>query len=243
MIAEERGRKLPLNKSTGNMYPFVDYTYNPMKGFCPYNCSYCYTHRWGSQKPLHLDEKELRVDLGSGNSIFVCSGCDLFHPDVKEADYARIIAHIRQFQENRYLLHTKNPARVLELAHKGYSWPGGSTVCVTVETNRWYSDMGNAPDPKKRLIDLSHIGDERMITIEPIMDFDITEFAGALAACWPLKQVNIGADSGRNQLKEPSEEKLRLLIDWLQTHTTVYLKKNLRRLLPEHKFYKQGARY
>jgi protein gp37 len=74
-----------LRKSTGNMYAWVDFTWNPIKGACPYNCGYCYTRRWGDLRPLlHLDERELRVDLMSGNCVFVCSGCDLFHPDISK---------------------------------------------------------------------------------------------------------------------------------------------------------------
>jgi protein gp37 len=231
---------MPLKKRTGNMYEFITHTWNPIKGFCPYNCSYCFTHRWGDQNPLHLDEKELRVNLGSGNFIFICSGCDLFHPDIPEEMFSRVLRHVREFQDNRYLLHTKNPARVLELAHKGYSWPGGSEICVTAETNRWYSDMGNAPDPIERLHELARIGGKRMITIEPVMDFDITEFSMAIGQSFPY-QVNIGADSGHNGLKEPSAEKLALLIDWLVTRTKVYLKPNLRRLLPEHRLYGEAT--
>ena len=152
--------------------------------------------------------------------------------------FSRVLQHVREFQDNRYLLHTKNPARVLEFAHKGYSWPGSPTVCVTVETNRWYSSMGNAPDPVERLHELAKIGGKRMITIEPVMDFDITEFSMAIGQIFPY-QVNIGADSGHghNRLKEPSAEKLILLIDWLATRTKVHLKSNLRRLLPEHRMY------
>ena len=70
-------------KSKSNMYRFIDERWNPVKGRCPFDCSYCYVKRWGNtQKPLHLDVKELRRDLGRDKFIFVCSGCDLFHPDV-----------------------------------------------------------------------------------------------------------------------------------------------------------------
>jgi hypothetical protein len=231
---------MPLKKATGNMYSFVTHTWNPLKGFCPFNCSYCYTHRWGDQNPLHLDEKELRVNLGAGNFIFVCSGCDLFHPEVSENDFARIMAHVREYQDNRYLLHTKNPERILELAHKGYSWPGGSIVCVTVESDIWCSQMGNAPVPFGRLNDLARISGEKMITIEPVMDFNIGQFSELIQHCKPV-QVNIGADSGHNHLLEPGEGKLRALIEELEPFTKVHLKKNLRRLLPEHRLYEQGA--
>lgn len=32
---------MTINKSKGNMYPFVSHTWNPIKGKCPHNCSYC----------------------------------------------------------------------------------------------------------------------------------------------------------------------------------------------------------
>lgn len=47
------------------------------------------------------------------------------------------------------------------------------------------------------------------------------------------EQVNIGADSGKNNLSEPSAEKVRALIDELSKFTKVVQKKNLRRLLIE----------
>jgi hypothetical protein len=97
--------------------------------------------------------------------------------------------------------------------------------------------MGNAPDPMKRIESLGCIGDKRMLAIEPVMNFDIVNFTAAIAGIFPLYQVNIGADSLRHNLPEPSEEKLRFLVDWLATHTRVHLKKNLRRLLPEHRLY------
>jgi hypothetical protein len=49
--------------------------------------------------------------------------------------------------------------------------------------------------------------------------------------------VNIGADSGRNGLPEPSSWKIERLIEALGKHTKIHLKKNLRRILPESGFY------
>lgn len=46
-----------LNKSKGNMYPWVTYTWNPIKGKCPHECRYCYMKGY-PQPELHLDEKE-----------------------------------------------------------------------------------------------------------------------------------------------------------------------------------------
>jgi hypothetical protein len=45
------------------------------------------------------------------------------------------------------------------------------------------------------------------------------------------EQVNIGADTGRNNLPEPPKEQILELIAELEKFTTVVQKKNLRRLL------------
>ena len=68
-----------LNKQSGNMYPWVDYTINFIKGKCPHECSYCYMHNNPSWKnPYWFDEKEFEIDLGSCNTIFIGSSIDHF---------------------------------------------------------------------------------------------------------------------------------------------------------------------
>jgi len=223
--------------SRSDMYEWIDRRWNPVKGECGFGCEYCYTKRWGKQRPIHLDEQELRVDLGSDNFIFVCSGCDLFHPAISDFWIAQICVHARDFPYNRYLFHTKNPARILELTDRGFSWPPGTVFCVTAESDIKYPQMGSAPDPAFRLMDLSKIKNSRMVTIEPVMTMQfIPYFSELILKCEP-EQVNIGADSGRNKLTEPTREELEELIEQLAPHTKVKLKKNLRRLLPEHRLY------
>jgi hypothetical protein len=75
-----------------------------------------------------------------------------------------------------------------------------------------------------------------MIAIEPIMDFSPVEFSILINSCEP-ELVNIGADSGRNRLPEPSREKVEELIKLLDHPTKIHLKKNLRRILPESRCY------
>jgi protein gp37 len=55
------------------------------------------------QKPLRLDEKELKTNLGQGNYIFVCSGCDLFHPDVPDKWINTVYARTLEYPGNQYL--------------------------------------------------------------------------------------------------------------------------------------------
>jgi DNA repair photolyase len=226
-----------IKPSTGNMYNFVTHTWNPVKGKCGYGCFYCYVNKWKrNNNPLHVDESCFRDDLGKGNFFFICSGCDLFHPNVPDEWINRVLQYMRQYQDSKYLLHTKNPGRVLELAQKGFVWPGDTTLCVTIESNRWFEEMGEASEPEARFDILSRISGKRMITVEPVMDFDVTEFAEQILNCRPV-QVNIGADSCGNALIEPSAVKLQELIERLRPHTKIHLKKNLKRLLPEHELY------
>jgi DNA repair photolyase len=215
------------------MYPFLDWIWNPIKGECPYHCSYCYVSRmmdrYGKkQNPLHLDERELRTNLGAGNLIFVCSGCDLFHPDVPNEWICKIIDNASLF-ENKYLWHTKNPERLLKYS----AWiPSTDTVCVTIETNRDIKDISGAPDPYERAYIMHNLEIPLMITAEPLIDFDLVEFVEMIMDLNPI-QVNIGADSGNNHLPEPSPEKIGALIESLRPFTRVYLKKNLERLYKE----------
>lgn len=223
---------MPLKKSTGNMYEWITHTWNPVKGECSFDCSYCYVKRWKTQPLIHLDESELRADLGNGNSIFVCSGCDLFGPYVPAEWIGKVRAHTLEHPSNKYLWHTKNPRRLVELIEPGLF----DIACVTIESNRGYPSITRAPLPAERTTYLSRFEGQRMITVEPILCFDPDVFSDMILESDPM-QVNIGADSGRNNLPEPSRIDIETLIELLAPYTKVVLKKNLRRILPGHRLY------
>jgi DNA repair photolyase len=214
------------------MYEFVTHTWNPVKGKCWHDCAYCYMKRWGEQKPLRLDEAELRTDLGEGNFIFVGSSCDLFAQDVPD-EWIRRVADktLEGSRGNKYLWQTKNPLRFTELCDSGLSFPPASLFCATAETNRHYPEiMRDAPPPLERIEYLRMFLCDCVITIEPILDFDMDEFAREIRNTDPVR-VNIGADSGGNHLPEPPAEKVRELIAELERFTEVVCKKNLGRLM------------
>ena len=227
---------MPLKKTSGNMYSFITHTWNPVKGKCGYNCSYCYVKKWKKEQPLYLNKNELRADLGMGNFIFVCSGCDLFHPDIPDKWIMKVIEHTYSGFGNRFLYHTKNPNRAVELWEEGYFGENNTTLCVTVESNIPWPGISEAPQPYDRIYAASQWPADLMITVEPVMDFDVMTFSEMILSCATV-QVNIGADSLRKNLPEPSQEKLENLIDLIAPQTKVHLKKNLRRLLPEHELY------
>jgi len=220
-LKENKGKK-------SNMYRFVTHIWNPVRGKCPYECSYCYVNKWGNiQKPLFFDYSYLKDNLGNERIIFICSGCDLFAPDVPIEWIAAIKKHTMQYPGNKYLWHTKNPQRLVETIEPGPS----DIACVTIESNRGYPSISKAPLPIERITYLNKWEGKRMITVEPVMDFDLDLFGGMLLET-SLIQVNIGADSSSNGLPEPPPSKVKALIEHLEKHNVVvHRKDNLARIL------------
>jgi DNA repair photolyase len=217
-----------LNVSKGNMYDFVTHTWNTIKGKCPHGCSYCYMKRWGQLKDVRFDKSELKTDLGSDNFIFVGSSCDIFAESIPEAWIKSTLAHCN-IHNSRYLLQTKNPDRLANFAYM--MDPDKYVLCTTIESN--HNEKNNAPPVAERAYAMSILSEiyPTYVTIEPIMEFDLNELVSLIEKCKPA-QVNIGADSGKNGLTEPSERgKVEALIDLLETFTIVNQKKNLKRLL------------
>ena len=225
-----------LNETKGDMYGFVTHTWNPIKGKCHHDCTYCYMKRWGKLNPVHLVEKELKTYIYKGLFIFVGSSCDMFADDIPDEWIEKVLQYIRQFPYTRFLLQSKNPKRILPFL---YPADTNFIICTTIETNRIYPTiMGNTPSPKERttaIYDLYYKMSPRIpihITIEPIMDFDTEEFVSMLYEL-PVSQINIGADSCHNHLPEPPKEKILNLISKLQRFTEVVCKPNLNRLLTQ----------
>src|SRR3990167_5227085 len=82
----------------------------------------------------------------------------------------------------------------------------------------------------KAALNFRRINCQFFVTIEPIMVFDLEEFAGRIRDIDPIF-VNIGADSKGHNLPEPSWEEVRALIDKIrEAGIEVRLKKNLNRL-------------
>lgn len=220
---------MPLNESKGNMYSFVTHTWNPIKGVCSHDCVYCYMKQF-KQKPVRLDEKELKTNLGEDNFIFVGSGTDMWAEDILFDWILRVLHHCRKFS-SKYLFQTKNPKRFIEtlsLFHKT------DVLGTTIETNRYDvdCDFSTAPTKNERFSAMRYLKKfhaKTMITIEPIMDFDVIDFAKELHYIKP-DWVNIGADSKRHNLPEPSWDKVQALIVKLKKFTEVKCKSNLNRL-------------
>jgi DNA repair photolyase len=226
-----------MNESKGNMYPDV-VTWNPLAGECSHKCEYCSTNslmRYPGVKAKYSGDIRLCNDLhknfpGEPKTIFVVAQNDLFTANVPDKYIKSVLDKCNIWNQHRYLFQSKNPARFLEF--EGL-YPEKTILCTTIESNRWYVQMRKAPHPKQRAIamnDAYYMKHEIHVTIEPIMDFDLEEMVYLIETCLPTK-VNIGADSKRNNLPEPSKGKLLALIDELKKFTVIDQKRNLSRLL------------
>jgi len=187
---------------------------------------------WDKLGEPYLDEKEFKTNLGKGNFIFVGSSIDMFADNIPSEWITKVLSYCSSF-DNHYLFQSKNPHRFNEFISIFPSW---TTFGTTIETNRDYR-VSKAPSPHKRMIAISELHDEGyevMVSIEPIMEFDLDNL---ISFIWQIQPefVSIGADSKNNKLPEPNGRKLRLLINELKPITEVRLKSNLDRLLSRHK--------
>lgn len=231
---------MTLNKPSGNMYPWA-YTINFIAGECKHACDYCYVgnkvapwlSRMGNDKYYgepRLIEKEFKTKLlvPKGYVVFVQSCGDLFAYGIPDAWIQRVLNHIRRYRNTIFLLQTKNPERFFD-----FNIPQNCILGTTIETNRNYH-MTKAPSPKERYYVFFTLCRDKnlrlMISIEPIMDFDLDILVQWIQEINP-EFVSIGADSGKNNLPEPASEKLKELLEILNKITEVRSKKNLSRLL------------
>lgn len=228
---------MPLNKQSGNMYEWVSHTWNPLGGACPHECSYCSTgalmQKYETLKtkysgPLFLVEKEMKTNLGKGNTIFVCNMTDLFAREVSEGIILEILHHCRNYPDNTYLLQSKNPVRFLEIVPEAY--PPKVIFCTTLETNVKSGGISKAPIPRDRADAMLRVREtfpeaKVSVTIEPIMDFWEFQFLQILKDINP-DFVSIGADSKRSGLPEPTRDKVNTLIAGLEKAGIKIEKKN-----------------
>jgi len=231
---------MTLNKPFGNSYPWC-FTWNPLGGRCPHECKYCYVgnkiapwlSRMGNNKyvgaPRLIEEEfKTRLVVPEGYVIFVQSCGDLFAYGIPDLWIQRVLNYINTFPQTTFLLQTKNPERFFD-----FNIPQNCILGTTLESNIDYK-LTKAPNQKERYYVFFTLCRDKnlrlMLSLEPIMDFDLDTFVQWIKEIDP-EFVSIGADSGKNNLHEPSSEKLKKLLEILNKITEVRSKKNLSRLL------------
>jgi len=212
------------------MYDWVTHMWSPITG-CPHQCEYCYVKAYGNL-PYKPELKTPFPALGSGKTIFVGHLCDMFAEGVTALMIREVLQHCNRYSNNEFVFQSKNPQRMLNYWN---FFPEQTTFGTTIETNRQelLSTISQAPPVGKRALWFGRFPPtgKKFVTIEPILAFDLLDLLHLIKIarpCW----VNIGADSKRHDLPEPTKEDVEDLIKGLSLLEIPILKKmNLERLM------------
>lgn len=196
---------------------------NPLGGRCPHECTYCWSmganglvkkyNMTKYQGRIQIDEDELNKPYRPDMLYFMQDMSDLFANQVLHETIELVLDTIRNNPQTDFLLLTKNPKRYEE-----FVLPMNAIAGATIETNRWKlaSKYSKAPLTFERYEAMRYLEHKRkMVSIEPIMDFDSNIFADWIFDIEP-KFVYIGYDNYNNGLIEPTLNKTKEFIDYLE---------------------------
>jgi hypothetical protein len=180
----------------------------------------------------YIIDGALDANLGEGRTIFMEHMSDLFAKDVPNELIFKVLDHCKQWPRNTYVFQSKNPSRIS--AFIGLM-PCSVILGTTIETNRPTQTVSSAPSPEQRYNAMLSIrctfkGVKTFVTIEPILAFDLGVLAGWIADLRP-DFLNIGADSKKRGLTEPTKaEVLALVAELRKAGIEVREKHNLDRM-------------
>ena len=208
-----------------NMYANAK-TWNPFKG-CRFDCTYClpsFQHQAKRQKWLcdkcykyvpHCHEDRLGK-IPSASIIFVAGNADIsFCPPSFTRKIIEAVAQHKSKKEKTFYFQSKRPAYFEQFLSL---FPQNVILLTTLETNRdaGYEAVSKAPPPSERYRQFKKLEYPRkVVTIEPVMDFDEDVFPQWIVDLKP-EYVWLGLNSkDKPKLPEPSPQKLRKLVEVL----------------------------
>jgi len=223
--AEEVKRMFTRRARLGPMFPFVDSTWNPVKG-CHHACCYCYRVKYGGEGKPRLIEDAFKRRFKPGAFVFACDLSDLFAEGVPREWVVRVLEVVRAHPETLFLLLTKNPRRYNEFVD---IMPHNVVLGATVETDLDHvaSELSQAPPPSTRLEAMRGLEwPFKFISVEPVLRFS-RRFSERIAECEPIA-VAVGYDNHGHGLPEPSMEEVEGLIEELEGEGIVVVRKTIR---------------
>lgn len=221
---------------TGNMYAQSRKSINFYVG-CEHNCLYCvpsFQRQMKRQrqncltcylyKPHpHLERlcnKPPRTN--EDEFIFFPSASDWAFIPQDAGEYA--IEYIRRYSDRYFLCQTKDPS-----CFSRWDFPKNAILAITLETNRDTSNISEAPIPRKRWLAFKDYQHRlKIITIEPILDFDFEPFVAWLKEIKPQPKIYLGYDNHNCHLDEPSGIKTEKLIRILEANEFKVIRKGKR---------------
>ncbi len=173
------------------------------------------------------------LTVGLSGDVAFCSHDDL----------VKISSYCAGWSDRTFLFQSKNPAVFLE-----HYWSDNVIIGTTIETNRtvriWgegsivgthndnYSQISKAPSPYLRTEAMVQLSCKKAVTIEPILDFDMSEILYWMKRIAPvfvyIGYCNDGKQGKRLKLPEPSLAKTLGLINALEIAGIDVRRKTLR---------------
>jgi len=141
-----------------------------------------------------------------GQFIFTCSNGDIAFCPTEYLE--KIVNRMRHDAVKTFLLQSKNPQTFDRI-----TFPDNVILGTTIETNRddGYEKISKAPVPSQRYQDLLNVRHRtKMVTIEPVLDFDVNTMIHWLEDINPCL-IWLGYDSRKNNLPEPPLAKVKTL--------------------------------
>jgi len=184
------------------------------------NCMECY-HYVPHSHPERLD------DIPSAETVFVCGNGDISF--CIEEYTESIIQRVGRYPKKTFYFQSKRPDYFKPFLSQ---FPSNVILVTTLETNwdQGYRIISKAPIPSKRYEQFRSLDYPRkVVTIEPVMDFDLDIFAGWIVDIKP-EHVWIGFNSKPNQVQipEPSKSKVLEFIELLKAQDIEVRGKDLR---------------
>lgn len=216
------------------MFSFITKTWNPIGGKCPHGCVYCWAidlaKRYDMSKyagPHRLYAKELKRNFKETDFVFVQDMSDLFAKTVPNGMIQEVLDRIKEFPKTKFLLLTKNPIR-----YHAFRIPKNCVCGATIETDfppeSYGRQISKAPSVRDRIYWMIQLRHNKMVAIEPILDFSPQSFFTDIKLIEP-DFVAIGFDNYNNALPEPeSLEKVQEFINDLENAGIKVYKKTIR---------------
>jgi protein gp37 len=208
------------------MFDVITDTWNPVVG-CLHHCTYCWARRLAETKLKNIEryrdgfkpklvEKELNRKFHK-KYVFAVDMGDLFGDWVPSEWILKVIEAIKNSPSSYFLFLTKNPKRYMEFLNV---YPENVVLGATIETNRNYP-VSKVPSTTERYNFMKELSfKNKIVSIEPIMDFDLETFAEWVRNINPV-MVHVGYDNYNNKLPEPTLFKTKQLIGTLGSFTRV----------------------
>jgi len=198
---------------------WCDFTTNPVKGYCPMGCSYCYARaiydrfKWDKNISFETTELWKWSSLPAGAKVFVGSTIELFGPWVRESWLERIFHAVRLRPDITFIFLTKRPENLA----KWNPWPDNAWVGSSAE---------NEEIALQRIPQMFRVNAPiRFVSFEPLLGPVRLGFSTAY-----IDWFIIGAQTGKGP-KPPLEDVHGWAGDIIrvadQAHVPVFLKDNL----------------